>query len=515
MSNDEATTNEEAKRFRLHPLTILFSLGKSVKDFIIPIVIIFVLNNGESMFTYYARIAIGLFFLYILISSFLHWLNFRYSFNNNELQVNQGRFVRKKRFIQLEKIQGVQLNTHFLYRPFGLTSVTLDTAASSSDASIKLELIKRSEAEYIKKYIASYNEKPQDDESSIENDTEIGEGASVKQKPEKTLHYKIRGKDIVFAAFTSTSFIALIPILFGLFSQFGDFINVEEYVTEAYQMVSQTVVLLVITIIGLIIISLLFGLVTTYLTYGNYQVEANEERIFVKKGVLTQSEWTIAKKKVQAVKFTKTFVRRWFGIVGVELVCAGSYGDDKVESTMLVPFMSEKKAMKLLPEVLPEFQVEENMNKLPKQALYLKLLRPSYFWLIATAVLIIFWSDKWYFSPILLAVIILLRIADYVHSRYGLFHPFIQMRSGSFSVEMFLAEKRKIEELSISQSKLQKLFGLSTLKIATRGTPVQHADIQDIPLSEAIRYYEWYAEGRAKKSLSQNEQVSSISNFVQ
>ncbi|WP_413376475.1 PH domain-containing protein [Alkalihalobacillus sp. 1P02AB] len=498
MRRDEPSQGQTNQGQRLHPLWIPFSILKSIKELLIPIILFFFVNAGEpSMFTRIAQIGVGLIFLYMLISLIFKWINFRYSFSGDELRVNEGRFIRKKRFVQLERIQGVQMNTHFLQRPFGLTTVTLDTAASSSDSSIKLECIKREDALWVKDYIATYREKQK--EVHVDERSDEWSEEPILQD-DKKLHYQIRPKEIVFAAFTSMSVLALVPILFGFLAQLSDVLSIDEYVSEAYQFISQTWTFILFAILVLLVISLLFGLITTFLTYGNYQVETNEERIFVKKGVLSQTEWTIAKNKVQAVKFTKTFLRRWFGIVGVELVCAGAYGDEKVESTMLFPFISEKRARAMLPEVLPTFKIEEGMRKLPKQALFVKLMRPSYFWLIASAVLFYFWIERWYLSPILLVLIIFLRYIDYRHSGHGLFHPFIQMRSGAFSVEMVIAEKKKIEEVGISQSKLQKLFGLSTLTIATRGTPVHFSSIQDVPLEEAYEYYDWYQK-RLKKQV--------------
>src|SRR4029079_18653729 len=132
-----------------------------------------------------------------------------------------------------------------------------------------------------------------------------------------------------------------------------------------------------------------------------------------------EKENSILKSKVQGVVVSKSIIRRWFGIAKVRLICAGGEMEtDETESAVIFPFISVKRIPELLPEIIPGFVYQQPERRLPRRALWVKLLRPSYFWVIVTVVVFIFWSHLWYLSPILLALIILVRLMDYRFTRY-------------------------------------------------------------------------------------------------
>ncbi|MGG3641544.1 PH domain-containing protein [Bacillus gobiensis] len=488
MRREELNNTIASKPHRLHPLWILFSIGELIKELIIPVVIYLINIGSESLLMTIGKIGVILFVVFRMTSILFEWWNFHYFFYNNELRVQNGRFMKKKRFIPLDRIQGVQINSNFLHRFFGLTSITIDTAATEGDSSVKLVLIKRSEALRIQEYVA---QKPPVPNQPAEKETLV-EADNLQPSDCKEIKYRVSGKEIIHASLTSFSFAAVIPMLVGLLFKINEILTLEKYFDDALKFVQSAWTWMIVFGIVLFFVSVVFGMVLTYLRFGRYIVQTDAERIYIQKGVLNQSEWMIEKRRVQAVKFKKSFIRRLFGIVEVELVCAGAFGDEAVESNLLFPFISEKKALQLLPDIVPAFKVSENMNKLPQSALWVKCLRPSYFWIVVTAVLVYIWPDKWYFSILLLAIIMCLRILNFYNSRFAVDDRFIQMRSGSFSSEMFVTTKQKIEQLSVTESWLQRKAGLATLDIATRGTPIHHAESADIPKEAAVRYYLWY-----------------------
>ncbi|MBM7583677.1 putative membrane protein [Bacillus pakistanensis] len=487
-SSTELKTDRAMISSRLHPLWILFSIILSIKEIILPALFFFIFQaDSTASWTIIGKWGVLVFFIYRMVSIIFEWWNFSYSFSEKELQIVDGKFVKHKRFIPLERIQNVQSNTHYFQRIFGLTSITLDTSATSSDSSVKLALIKQAEADKIKDYLTLKARDVQSGENMV---SEVKNEKESKRK----VHYKITKKEIITSTFTSFSLLALFPLLVGLFFKINEIISIDSYAEDFLNYLQKEWVWMIVTGLILILLSMCFGMMMTYIRYGNYLVTTEEDRIIIQKGVLNQTELTVLKDRVQAVKYNKSFIRRWFGIVEVELVCAGAFGDETIESNVLFPFISERKALELLPEILPNFTIVETMKKLPRAALWLKLFRPSYFWIIVTAILLFFWPDKWYLSPCLLTVILFLRSQNFTHGRHGLDQSYIQLNSGVFSVEKFVTSRKKIEQLSITESWIQRRVGLCTFQIVTKGTPVHHVAISDIPREEAEKYYKWYAE---------------------
>ncbi|WP_240377057.1 PH domain-containing protein [Bacillus piscicola] len=487
--NDETTRDLVARR--MHPLWIIFSIGKSIKEMIF-FVIFFIINiSSDSMIMNVGKIAVILYLIYKVVSILFGWWQFKYVFTDKELQINEGRFVKEKRFIPLERIQSVGRNTSFFHRLFGLTSLTLNTGTVGDESSIKLEVISRKEAERIQRHLRHDNavlsdESLQEAESKKEEDQ--------RQHPTRTDHYEMTLKEIVVASFTSFSLFVLIPLLITLYSKIEDLFSVDGYMDAAIHIFEKSWVVTALVVVAVLMLSVIFGIGKTYIQYGNFQVTSDEHRIYIQKGFFNHTEFSIPKKKVQAIKWNQSFLRRWLGIVEVKLVSAGGAGEEKIEvASTLFPFISKKRALSLVPEILPSFEIETELKKLPRAAFFVKLARPSYVWIIVTAVVFYFWPERWYMSIALFVLIVISRILDGLHSSYRISSPYIQLQSGSFSTELFLTTRMKIEELEITESWLQRKFGLASLQISTRAKPVRVSTLSDIPQDEAVRCYHWYA----------------------
>lgn len=494
---NQVNTYEPQAR-RIHPLGILFSFGKSIKEFLFPVVVFLIFNlNSHSIFMMLGKIAVILYLIYEVISVLLGWWRFKYVFTDKELRVYEGRFVKEKRFIRLDRIQNMQRNTLFFHRLFGLTSITLHLASSGDGSSVKLDVISREEAERIQRFLNLGDSVARNDEESVEREDKEQIAETPKsESPFRTKHYEMTMKDILAASFTSLSLFALIPVLFALYSKADDLFSIEDYADQAVNFFEGSWGLLVVVIILVLILSALFGIVKNYLQFGNFQVTSDHERIFIQKGVFNHTEFSIPKKKVQAVKLNKGLIRRWFGFAEVELISAGGTEEEDSETaSTLFPFITERKALALLPEILPGFKIDPDMVKLPRAAFFVKMMRPSYVWIIATAVVLYFWPQLWYLSLALLVLIVILRIMGYIHGAYLLNGFHIQLQSGSFSTELLLTTRRKIEELEVTESWLQRKFGLASLEISTRENPVHVSTIADIPKEQAVEYYQWYVNG--------------------
>lgn len=473
---------------RQHPLWIIFSIGKSIKEVIIPIIYFFVIQmDSDSLFIKYGSLALLAYMIYRIISILFSWKNYKYILTDKNIEIIDGRLKKEKRYISLDRIQSVQQNTSFFHRIVGLTSLTLLTGATDDNASAKLEVISHPEAEKIQKQLKlSYSIQENELEPNIEDDT--SEHASLMK------HYEMTIRAIVKASFTSFYFLALIPVLLTIYIKLDQLFSIEDYTESTLSSLNLSWIMITVMIALTLILSAGVGVLFVYFKYGNFRVSSDHERIFINKGVFSQTDFSIPKNKVNAIKFNKSFIRRWFKMVEVELVSAGGFGEEELQTNILFPFISERRAKCLVPEVLPAFQVEENMTKLPRPAFFVNLFRPSYFWIIVTAVIFYFWPERWYIPIGLLILIIVSRIIEFQHSSYALNDAFIQLQSGSISTEFFLTTRKKVDELEITESWVQRKLGLATLKISTRSKPILVSTIDDIPKEMAVHYYNWYAD---------------------
>ena len=348
------------------------------------------------------------------------------------------------------------------------------------------------------------------DAESIEKEDAETEDAGL-ERLSLPKHYSMTFREILFASLTSFSLIVPLSVMMTLYFKIDDLFSIGKYRDRAIHYAEKSWIVAAITVIAVFLLTIIIGICWKFVQYGNYEVMADKHRIYIQKGLFNHTEFSIVKEKVQAIKINKSLLRRGLGMGEVKLVSAGGTGKEDIEiASTLFPFISEDKAVRLVSELLPGYLIDRNnIVKLPKTALFVKLVRPSYLWLITTAILLYFWPKLWYLSLALLVIIVCARLLHAVNSSYSLKNTNIQFKMGAFATELFVTNRMKIEEMEISESWLQRQFGLASVKISTRSKPIHFSSISDIPRDAAVQYYQWYARHRlgtnALRPAEQNE----------
>ncbi|WHX62575.1 PH domain-containing protein [Peribacillus frigoritolerans] len=477
---------EHAKR--LHPIKIPFEFWKLLKGNVFFIIMLYVLNFGsEKMYMKVLQIGFLVYLVWKVISVILRWYTYKYQIKEGTLYITSGLVSKSYRTVPLHKVQNVQQRTTLFHKIFRLTSLTFETGMTGDQGSVPFEMISPKEAERLEGEYASKQEIPVNDipEERIAEDMEPAN--------EKTIHFTPSKHDVLKASFTSLSFLALIPILATLYNTLDDFIDLEN-AEGFFGKLLDTWWIITIVITGLICVAVAFGIVSTFVKYGKYEISSDLERIYIKKGVLDESAFSIRKEKVQAVEITQSIIKRVLGLAEVKLISAGSTGDEELETNTLYPFLSIERAYGMVEEILPAYNVERSMRPLSKQAFKIRMLRPSFFWILTTLAIYYFKPSLWYISLILLVLIYTLRIMDYKNSRYLLNDEFIQFKSGSLETSLFITKRSKVIQIEVERSKLQKLFGLATIETINRSKPVHHTKLQDVSVEYADEFYTWYMD---------------------
>ncbi|MFC9707372.1 PH domain-containing protein [Paenibacillus sp. NPDC056933] len=498
---------------RQHPLAMLWSLWKLVKNSFAFIVFLFILRHGsESKWIMYGRIAFYVAIMFSVVAIIWSWFTLRYTADEKAFQIYSGVFNRTRRTIPYTKVQNVNRHTSLFHRLFRVTSIRFETGIKGEDATFHLQVVSLSESDRLEKVVAGHMSEANIASDAVEPNGEpvtrtehvtLEEEISlpVKEELERHVHYQSTRKDIFKASFTSLSFLVLIPILGSLYSSVKDFFP-NEKVTESLVLTwwdTWWIAALIIT--GLIAVSITLGIVRTFVKYGDFQISSDRKRIYITKGMLEQTAFSILKERVQAVKITQSPMKRLLGLAEVELTTAGGVGESDQEVNSLYPFLPVKQAYDMISEILPSYQVTQEMQKLPRKSLWLRLLAPSWLWIIAAGALFNFKPAVlgqeqawWMISAILLLWIVICRIVDFSHTRYVLNQNFIQLRSGALTSTLYISKREKVIEVQITQNLLQRWFGVASIQTVNRAKPVLHHTINDIPFEAVESFQLWYME---------------------
>ncbi|KGX92120.1 membrane protein [Pontibacillus halophilus JSM 076056 = DSM 19796] len=490
----------EAKRY--HPLSILQDTIFFIRNSFFVILILFVFQSGsDRTWVIYGRYIFFVVAIGIIVAFFISWLTYKYRLDETSFHLYKGVFNRTKQTIPFSKIQNISRKRSLFHRIFGVTSIHFETAISGDDHSVVFQVISQAEADRLQSIVENYEEEP---EYPVEKE-EIHEGQEEQQVDEgashRVVHFTPTTFDLLKASFTSLSFLLLIPVIFTLYSNVGDLFEVEERAEGFISSLMSSWVFILFAAIAFIVLSIVFGIVRTFITYGKYEISSDEERIYIRKGVIEESSFSITKEKVQAVEITQTLLKRILGLAEVRLTNAGSSRTSEKEVNSLYPFLPVKRAYSMVSELLPTYEIVEDMENLPRKSLWVRLLTPSLLWIIGSVVFyfvsplylngIIPW---WAASVVLLLVILLFRYLDYVNTRYFLNGPFIQFKSGSFNTSLFISKREKLIEFSLTRGLLQRKFGLVSIGTVNRSKPPYHNGIKDIPEGLGTTLYHWYRD---------------------
>ncbi|WP_052455645.1 PH domain-containing protein [Bhargavaea cecembensis] len=494
-----AGRGEEAKR--MHPAGMLWSVLDYIKSTFFLILILFVLNAGsDAAWVKYGRIV----FLGVSAVSFLFllpaWWRRTYRIERDSVKIDSGIFVRKHRSVPFRRVQNVNRQVPAVLKMLGLTSLTLETGAEGDEASVKFTAVTKEEATRIETALDGYRERKARTEEPAEETPEGHTPTDETPVPERTVHFIPAKKDIIKASFLSFSFIALIPILATVYRNMDEFIDLDSRAEGAISLLSGSSLFLGVAITVLILLAVSFGVVRTWLKYGRYEISSDDERIYIRRGVLSEQSLSVRKKNVQAVEISETPVKRLLGMAEVKLITVGTFDEDLSDINTLYPFLPRDRAIDMIGELLPDMEVTEEVDRLPKNSLVLRMIRIPWTALIGTAALF-FWRpdfpfvpDWWVLAIIMFAWTWLLRLFDYRNTRYSVRGPFVQFRKGGLWRSTFVTRREKVIETVVSQSRIQHRFGVATVKTVNRSKPVHHEELKDVPEETAARFGQWYTE---------------------
>ena len=483
---------------RYSPLIILFDLGKLLKNSFFFIIYLYVIKaNSVSPITKYGRILFLIIIGLTFVSIIYKWFTHKYKLDEQSFQLYRGLLKKSERTIPFSKVQNVNRHTSLFHRIFKMTSIYFETAITGENATVKFEVISKKEAKQIEAHVKNIDQ----DATDLNQEYNDPNSEIEQQDFDRTIHFQPTKRDVLKASFTSLSFLVLIPLIGSLYYSFDEVFQIEGIAKDFFEWTISSWWVITIIVIALLIASIAFGIIRAFIKYGKFEISSDTNYIYITKGMVDETAFSISKEKVQAIEIEQTLMKRLLGLAGVKLRTAGGQGmdEDTLEINTLYPFLPVHKAYEMISEILPSYTISQEMIELPQKSFWLRILSPSWFWLIVTGGLFYFKptilniEQAWLFISIaLLLFILILRILDFSHTRYLINDQFIQFKTGALTTSLFVSKREKVIEVEITRNIVQKSLGLASVETINRGSPVHHTDINDIPIEMAHDFFHWY-----------------------
>lgn len=437
---------------RLHPLSILDFLVHNVYTLLqalFPLLLIAVAQAGSRRWLWPAMLLLLILFI---VYGVLYWLRYVFYLSEQELRLEYGVLIRKRRYIPLERIQSVQLSAGILQRIFGLVKVQVETAGAGREAEFVLAAIPQQQAEELREILQA-----------------SGNICSQAEEVPAAIEYKLSTRALLLLASTSNGIGVAISALLVLVSQLDDFFSqLDIWVTigqYAEGLITGRISLLILAFIILILLAWLISLVGSIIRFAGFHLIREGENIKISRGLLEKQQLTLPIKRIQAIRIVEGVLRQPFAMVSVQVVSISNSANAKGEGNVLFPLLPRYQLYHFLQEVVPEFAMTINMQGLPVRARR-RYLTVTVLPALAIAILAAVYVPWGYLTFIIVPLAAWLGNVQYKAAGWQLTEDKLLLRSRILGRVTAIIPRRRVQSLDMLQNIWQKRLKLTTLRAA-------------------------------------------------
>ncbi|MEH7381172.1 PH domain-containing protein [Bacillus sp. JJ1533] len=474
---------------RMHPVAGFLSFLKQLKELILPFIFIFFVGPGDDLGKYYFLGASAVIFL-MLVYGVLHWYRYTYRVENGELRIEYGVFIRKKRFIPIERIQTIDVSAGIIQRIFGLVKLQVETAGGGMQAEAVLTAIKEEEANQLRELL-SRSKHVQAEEAETQH---------------TKMTYQITPKELLVLASTSGGIGIVISGVLAFLSQFAEYLPFEKLYTTIEKYVNLSILFYIIVLVALfLLIAWFVGILIMTLRYANFTVVKRDEELFITRGLIEKKQTTIPLTRIQAIRIGENLIRQPFGYATVYIESAGGSiekGEDF--STVLFPLIKKSAINDLLHHFVPDYQMRNVDHYVPSKAKWRYMIRgmlPFVIFVPAIVMLSYVFSSWGYLGLLLLPMGAIFGYSRYKVAGWTIENDQLTLQFRFFSKITVLHHKKRIQSMDKKQSFLQRKKELGSvrtfIKSAVTGKGFEVKDLED---SDCWTIWEWYTKRKNKST---------------
>lgn len=458
-----------------HIVAAITQLIEIIRQNWLTILVLFFVGSGSESFMG-PLIFIGLAILG-LVGGVVSWWRFTYQVVDGELRVKQGIFIRKKLYLSQDRIQVIDISAGVIQRIFGLVSLEVKTAGSTSKEA-KIDAITRTEAERLKRL--------------LRNPAQAEEEVEQKIEARKVYHMSI--KELVVAASTSGNLGITLSIVGGFYSQIDQVIDEEQMFNFIERVMPSSIgaSLVLSTLLFILIVSWILSFLGSFIKYFDFKLTVKDEELIIRRGLFEQKHLTIPFNRVQAIQIKEDLLRQPLGYASIILESAG-YGEEQLNSTTLYPLIRKDEVGAFLKEVLPEYHASVEAVCPPKVALRRYLLRMVW---LSLFVIIPTWIFVPYgmYSLFLLVPALLLGYVQYRDAKIGISQESdtLLMQTRLLGRKTAVVKKYRVQAARTQQNPFQRRLGLVNYGLTvTSGSGGQTYEIRELTEAAGTDFLEW------------------------
>ncbi|GAA0467998.1 PH domain-containing protein [Alkalibacillus silvisoli] len=467
---------------RLHPAAVIFRMINILKNLIYVVGAAVIASFGNDFFVYVAFGIVAL-ILFFVVTSVIEWLRFRYSVVDDELRIEQGLLIRKKRYISKNRIQSIDLTQGVIHRLLNLTKVQIETAGSDMSADASLSAVTFEEGQALRQELKWHNGVVQTDESQEESEV-------IYPKSNVTT------KRLIIAGSTSGSVGVILGLFIVFLNEIERFLPGNIYEGAVSWALAQAISMLIALVVIILIILWLLGILGTVIKYGNFEITRYDDELYITRGLLEKKQVTIPLKRIQAVGMKESMIRQPLGFATLYVeIAGGEAGPNSNGRTFIFPILRRKEVEPFLNKILPEYQtLPRDFKGVPNRAFPYYLLRAMFLPSVILIVTLIFAMDLWYIPMILIVMAISLAWLRTKSAGYHIDEEHLTLTMREFSKDTVMMKHNRVQSTQLRQTLLHRKQNLATVRASLLNNFAgRHVSIRELDFEDAKRISDWYS----------------------
>lgn len=509
-------------RYKLHPISALINFLKGLKELIVPFVILFGANlfRGEGLSGMFTQGWQGLLplmiggavLVFMLVAGIIKWKRFVYWFEDGELRIEYGLFIKKKRYIPFERIQSLNYTEGIFHRPFGLVKVKVETAGSgkSTESEAELTAIYRAEADRIEQEMQlakrGFSQHAESSGELVYGPVQAALPQEPAEEAKTRVLYRMSMKELLVLATTSGGIGVVISGVALFLSQFAELIPYDAVYEEVMLFMRFGYLVVALAVFSGLLLAWLISVAMTLFAYYQFTIQADDERIYITRGLLEKKKVSVPFNRVQGIKMTQNPLRQLFGYVTVTVESAGGTLGDRDEKIRLFPLVKSRKMKPVLDELFPEFEWSPQLTRLPKRS------RPFFYRLSIGWLTPVFALLGYFFFPYglwaLLLVPIIVAIGLWQHRSAGYFLGESQFTAQfrGISLHKYYMLKKRIQVVVVTRTIFQRRRDVASVHATIKsGLLGATALVPNVSREDAEKILAWY-EPSGQRGNAENDQ---------
>ncbi|RXJ51144.1 PH domain-containing protein [Gelidibacter gilvus] len=406
-------------------------------------------------------------FLLIFIVAILKYLNFKFHLDQDQFYLSSGIINKDMTIIPKSKIQNINIKQNFIQQMINVVSLTIETAGDDK-AEIEINALSRATALDLKKQLFVKKQ--------------ITDPDVIDEPFQSIVFFKASIKRLFLEGISQNhikSFLIIVSFVFGLYNEFENYLQdlgISDRLQSSVNFETGSILSLILAnvfIVGLAILgSMLFSIISTFISNFNLEVVENEDTIEINKGLFNKLSLILVPVKIQNIIIKTNRLKQYFGLHTLSIKQAMI--NKKQQRNFKIVALEKHQVAHLVQKVFVNYNGEGTFEKPDVYYIRLLVLRsliigafiniPAYF---------IFGNYFWLINIVIISWIVLFVHFTYKKSSYQITDEYLTINNGFIDRVRNISELHKIQSVELKQSIFQKRRNIASIYVATASDKVK------------------------------------------